>query len=548
MSETRKLHRINFLDRVLGYFSPERGARRLKARIQTDVMARGYDAASTGRRTKGWTSPGSRSANEEIGPALNLLRARSRDLVRNHGYSENAINVISSQTVGTGAVPRPMSGEPTTAGKALEKKTLDLFKQWSKECDTDGVVNFSGMQALIMRALARDGEVLVRRRRRLSSDGLSVPIQLQVLEADFLDTSKVKLSQGSTGRILQGIEFDALGRRTAYHLFRSHPGESGFMRGTSLSSVPVPASEILHIFRADRPGQVRGVPWGASIITRSKDFDDHHDARLMQQKIAACFAGFERDLETPGTLTQSEEDELSHIEPGVIQRLGPGKSIEFATPPKVDGFSEFSSEILHEIAAGWGISYESMTGDYSQVNYSSGRMGWLKEWANIKQWRTEIILPRFLVPVWEWFVEAATLSGALPGPLSSSWTFPRREMIDPTKEVGAQRDAIRSGLASLPEAQRQNGQDPDEVFAEIATTNEKLDELGIILDSDPRRTTKSGGPVSAVEPSDSTADEDDDSRESPDGETREPGPLYFKDDEDGSLWELENGTMSKIKG
>jgi capsid protein len=37
----------------------------------------------------------------------------------------------------------------------------------------------------------------------------------------------------------------------------------------------------LHLFERLRPGQVRGVPWFASVILKLRDLDDYDDAELI---------------------------------------------------------------------------------------------------------------------------------------------------------------------------------------------------------------------------------------------------------------------------
>ena len=49
--------------------------------------------------------------------------------------------------------------------------------------------------------------------------------------------------------------------------------------------------------------------------------------------------------------------------------------------------------------------------------------------------------------------------------------------------------------------------DPDAVLAEIAATNAKLDALGLVLDSDPRRVTKTGSAQSNDPATDPAADD-----------------------------------------
>ena len=123
----------------------------------------------------------------------------------------------------------------------------------------------------------------MRLRERRVEDGLPVPLQLQVLEADHLDSGKTEeLRDG--GFVLQGIEFDALGRRRAYWLYPTHPGDG---RG-ALVSHRVPADRVLHLFERLRPGQVRGVPWFAPVMLKLRDLDGYDEAELVRKKIEAA--------------------------------------------------------------------------------------------------------------------------------------------------------------------------------------------------------------------------------------------------------------------
>ena len=131
-----------------------------------------------------------------------------------------------------------------------------------------------------MREIVESGEVLIRRRHRRPSDGLALPLQIQVLEADFLDTGK-HLSLPNGGKIVRGVEIDAIGRRVAYWLFRNHPGSSNLTSSTVRfgQSSRVPASEILHVYSIYRAGQARGASWFSPVLIRFNDFDDLADAR-----------------------------------------------------------------------------------------------------------------------------------------------------------------------------------------------------------------------------------------------------------------------------
>jgi len=246
-----------WFDRAIASVAPRAAARRVLARQAFETLMRGYDGAARGRRTEGWRAPGS-SADTEIGIAGALLRDRMRDLVRNNPHAAKAVAVLVNNIIGAGIMPRAASGN-----EALDRKVDALFERRTADCDADGQLDFYGLQTLICREMVEAGEVLVRRRLRRAADGLAVPLQLQVLEADFLDASRT----GAVGaaRIVQGIEFDPVGKRRAYWLLSEHPGDAhGALRG-GFNSHPVPASDIAHVYEKQRT-QARGVPWGAPVI------------------------------------------------------------------------------------------------------------------------------------------------------------------------------------------------------------------------------------------------------------------------------------------
>lgn len=475
-----------FWDRALGFFSPLAELRRLQARQARDVMLRsnGYEGASHGRRTQNWYANGL-AANALVWGNVKTLRSRCRDLERNQPYAASGLEVITTHTVGKGIIP-------TATGGKRDSKNLDsLWVDWGDEtaCDFDGRFDFYGLQALAMKTIARDGSVLIRRKRARLSDGLPVPLQLQVLEPDYLDFSRDCMTEDG-GRIMNGVAFDKNGRRTGYWLFPEHPGDR-FVAYRSLLSEFVPASEVLHVYRTERAGQSDGVPWLAPGVIRIKDLDEYEDAALIRQKIAACFVGFIHDTEALDDLSGSADKKsaLERVEPGILETLPPGKTVTFGTPPATQGHGENMTWYLRGIAAALGITYEALTGDYSQVNFSSARMGALRMRANIDQWQGMMLVPQLCKPVWRWFVEAAIMQGTVETFSPAVWTPPRREMIDPVKETEALKAQIRIGLTPLSEAQQQLGKDPVTVMAQYAADNQKLDELKLKFDSDPRKDT-----------------------------------------------------------
>jgi len=496
--------KLNSIDKVVGWFSPRAGARRAYYRA---ALAQ-YEGAGTGRRTKHWNAR-NRSADGEARGDLTRLRARSRDLIRNNAFAAAAAREIPAHMVGTGMIPQAQgrTDRETQRVESLAKRWMD-----TTEIDAGGRLTFYGIQSQVARTVVESGECLVRRRRRRSVDGLTVPLQLQVLEPDHLDIARDGYVTSSGHEVVQGVEYDRLGRRVAYWLFPDHPGD---LRAGRAQSKRVPAEDVAHIFRQDRPGQTRGIPWGSPILLTLRDYDEYEDAQLMRQKIAASYAVFYEDGDPASTATNAGNQDMEipdKVEPGMFEVVPPGKSVKFASPPGVEGYDEYSTITLHKVATGFGVPYSVLTGDLRQVNFSSARMGWLSFQRDISQWQWHMLVPQLCEPVWQWFLEAASVAGLQRAPVSATWTPPRREMVDPAREVPAIRDAVRSGQITQYEAIRQQGYDPEDFLREVAIGNERMDRDGIIFDSDPRKVARSGtnqaAPPGAVLPWDDPDDED----------------------------------------
>jgi lambda family phage portal protein len=476
---------MNWVDRLILWFSPSWG----RSRVQARVLARHFEAASVGRRTSGWSRTSTDANQAAAGATLARLRWQARDLVRNNPWARRALRRIVTNTVGWGIKPK--------AAGASATRVAEIFKRWGEttQCDAAGQNTFYGLQSLVMRTVVLSGEALIRRRVRRPEDGLEIPLQLEVLEPDLIDTFKDAIMLPGGGRITQGIEFDAIGRRAAYWLFEQHPG-------SNLPVAPVsrriPASEILHVFDLERPGQVRGPSWFASVDVRLHEFDEYEDATLVKQKVAACMTAFVTDLDGAATpLGVADTDSatnkpLDSMEPGLISYLPPGKTVTISNPPQSSDHQSFSAASLRGVAAGIGVTYEDLTGDYSQVNYSSARMARIAHNADVCDWRWNMLIPRFCVPAWQWMLDAIALLGEFVDDAPATWTPPPLPFLDPDKEIQATMKAVRTGQQTPDDMVREQGYDPEEHWNEYAASFKRLDKLGIVLDCDPRKVSSTG--------------------------------------------------------
>jgi len=307
--------------------------------------------------------------------------------------------------------------------------------------------------------------------------------------------------------IRAGIEFDRLGRRVAYHLYRSHP-EDGLLApmsgGSGMETVRVPAAEIVHLFRPLRPGQIRGEPWLARALVKLNELDQYDDAELVRKKTAAMFAGFvTRDQPEDALMGEGPADAsgvaLAGLEPGTLQILEPGEDVKFSQPADVGGsYAEFMRQQFRAVAAAMGVTYEQLTGDLTQVNYSSIRAGLLEFRRRCEAIQHGVIVHQLCRPVWRAWMAQAVLEGRLKLPgfardaarrrawLACKWIPQGWQWVDPQKEFNAMLTAIRAGLLSRSEAVSSFGYDAEDVDREIAADNARADALGLVFDSDPR--------------------------------------------------------------
>lgn len=472
------------ITKILSFVSPTLAAKRMKNQFAVKMMAneiRNYEGAGRGRRFKSWGN-NTNSQNQKIAEALPKLRERSRDLWRNFGFSKNAIRRIGNNVVGTGILASPVS---LTSDKKEEELVKKVWKEWAEttDCDFDEQQNIYGIQKMAVKTAAKSGSCIIRRVWKKYKKG-KISLELQVLEPDFLDKSKTGVTYDNGEYTFHGIQYNAKGKRIAYWIFDRHPQDF------NCQSRPVPADDIIHLYDLEDPGQVDGLPFNSSVIVETKDFGEYRDAQLIRQKIAACFAVFITGDDNAGLPSPSgtkESDTFEKVEPGMIEHIQAGKSVQFASPPTTEGFGDYSRQSFLGQAAGMGLSYESYTGDLSNVNFSSGRMGWIEGHRNVEDWQWNMTIPMLCNKVWKWFTQAAYLAGLIPNKeVGVIWTPPRREMIDPVKETQALIKQVRAGFLSWQDAVRQLGYSPEEILSQLIADAKAFDDAKLMPEVDPR--------------------------------------------------------------
>lgn len=481
--------RWGLLDAAISTVAPRAASRRYAARVAIANMRRGYDGAARGRATDGWVAGGT-SADTEIAVAGPVLRARMRDLVRNNAIAAQAVQVLVNNIVGSGIIPRANTGDAD-----LDKTVDQLWQRWAAGCDAHGHTTFQGLLSLAVREMVEGGDVFaVKRTLRRGSNG-EVPLRIELREADHLDETRINQLRDGSG-IRQGIEYDKRGNRVAYWMYPHHPGNT--LVSSQLNPVRVRADMVAHLFERQRV-QNRGVPWGTPAMRAIRDVDDWQNAELVRKKTEACLVGIvfgaeEDQMSIAPTVQDADGNRVEQFEPGLIAYARGGKDIKFNQPASTAGVYEWHRVQLHIIAAGFRIPYALMTGDLSQTNFASSRVGLNEFRRMVAQVQHQTVIPMFCEPIWRWFIEMAQVAGLLPADahIPAQWTPPRFESVNPLQDAQADMLEVRAGFSSLPQQIARRGLDPETLIADWAGFADKTDALNLVFDSDPRLVSKAG--------------------------------------------------------
>lgn len=481
---------LNWLDKAIGFISP---AWAYKREAWRQALRGFYDAGNVDRLNSGWV-PVNATAEQADRPQRDIIRARARDLERNSDIAEAIIGPLERNVVGTGirAQAKVLKSDGTEDDE-LNQQIEDLWNEWCRprNCDVTGQQSFQEMQAMAIRRMLVDGGIIFI--KTYTSDGL-VPFCLQAREVDDLDTSLNVTPGLGRNRVVGGIEMDQYNRPVAYYLKEYTP--DGFWTGKSQR---IEAQRIIFLWRKTRPSQIREMSPLAKTLPRVRDVNEFVEAVSVKERILACLSVFITKQVPTGTLGRGivggKTDNQSGyqqrtIAPGMIHELQPGEGIQAVQPSgQATSAKDFISTQQRLAGAGQGLSYEAVSRDMSQVNYSSARQGLLEDQRTYMMWQ-QFLIEHFCREVYTEFLISAVLSGQIDIPdfwqnrkryLRHVWIAPGWSWIDPVKEVSANAKAIETGQDTLSRICAERGEDWRDVLKQRAAEIKLAQELGISL-------------------------------------------------------------------
>lgn len=464
--------------------------------------ARQYEAAKVSRIAGGFQLTGARSVNEDVRWDLRGLVNHSRQQAQNNDYLKAYLamvrrHIVGPQGIRMNAVARDPNGN---LDKVANQMIQDAWVDWGRVGNPtiDGAHSWLSLQWLAAETVARDGNMIVRAYRGKGFGRYAY--QVQPLEIDHLafDSNRTA-NDGSVVRM--GVEFDKFGRPVAYLLYRRHPGETS-RESLAREVVRVPASDVVLLFRPERPGQVLGVPWSYTALRRLNMLRGYEEAAITAARVGAAKMGFytqqkdEDHYRPDASLDQQESTATGHlireVEPGLIEALPPGVDYKEHNPAYPSGEIEpFMKVVLRGAAAGLGVSYASLANDLSSANFSSLRAGQAEErdeWRTLQTWMAQGLHEK-IAQSW---LEMALLSGAIALPFAKIEKFrafqwrPRGwAYVSPTDESNANQREMASMLRAPQEIVAERGADLDEVFEQMAEAKALAESYGLVFNPMP---------------------------------------------------------------
>lgn len=469
--------------------------RRQQSQSPKSIQKRRYAAAKHDRLNSTWQTF-NESANFILSTDVAPLRARARETCANTPHGKTFLSKVRSNVVGPQGLRlqvKAYKADRKTLDIALNKRVELAFWNWGhrETCSVSGKLDWIGAQRLFVTQLARDGEVLVRKIRAKNPYGFA----LKFLDVSYLDEYfTVNLSNGN--RVIMSVELDADDRPIAYWL-TTPATESIFRPDREPHRVRVPASEMIHAFLiSDDESQTRGVTWFHGSLMDSRNLNKYKEGVITSARAAAMSFGFliptaADDVPVlDGDETEAGQEKQIEIDwkPAGITETPAGYDFKQFDPKQpTQNHDAFYKSILADIAAGLDLPYFSLSGDLSNVNYSSARIGQLEErdvWRSLHQFVASV----FCRPVYHEWLRSAWANGMLDltaGQFAEVMnpTFRGRgwKYTNPKDEAEADVMGLQNNLETLSDVLAEKGVDIVDHFETIRAERDLAKQYGIDL-------------------------------------------------------------------
>ena len=458
-----------------------------------------YQGASRGNRAVADWFPFRGDPDDEI-PGLERLRTRSRDLYKNNTIAAGATKTMVGNTVGSGltlnsSLDVKILKISDDRAAVIEDSIERLWNRWTEESDAARQLDFYEQQevAYLSYLISGDGIGIFP---RIPFEGSEFKFRLKVIEGDRLSNPN---NLYDTKDRKGGIEIGKFDEPVAYH-FRSREWLSDKWYRVPARGARTGRRNVLHFFRAERPGARRGTPVLAPIIPNLRQMGRYIDAETMATIISSFYTVFIKsqapdawDTGLPGSQSANSEQQKRNYElaPGAVIRLDYDEDITPFDPKRPNtAFESFVQAIMRQIGMALEIPYEILIKHYSS-SYSASR-GARIDAARVFNARRSWFARKWCQVIYQEWLYDMVVEGLLdlPGFLDSPemryaysralWTGDTMGMLDPLKETQGARERLDGMLSThTAETAGLTGQDFETVVRIRAKEKKLLDQYGL---------------------------------------------------------------------
>lgn len=445
------------------------------------LFIRNYDAAVNAGANRLYR-PSQSSGAQEISAGWQKVTDILRDLDRNNAHVSGMRRRFTWGLIGEGNWPRPKILRKNASNRydfdqKLNIEILNRWEEWAKHASANGDSIYQ-LQRIAANAFFIDGGILfhkVIKKRRLCIE----PIELDQLDSNY------DSDNGSGIRIVDGIELDEYNEPVAYYIKRRFPTE------ISSDTVRIPAKDIIHLYDRERASNVSGISRLASAALNLKNINSYRADTMTLARVATGYGIF---IETPnpedyfGQASSDDSEDIDYIDPGAVHYLRPGEkaSAVNALHPGAT-YKDFIKSELQSASVGAGMSYESVSNDGANTNFSGSRQMLLFERAMIRS-TFAIFEEIFYSRLYEWFIDDEVYFRGLKMPnyeqekaryLKCSWSRPKTEWVDPLKDSKAAAEEVAMGVNTITEICEVNGKDIEDIVATKKYEKELFENAGL---------------------------------------------------------------------
>ena len=525
---------------------PKSDIARVRAKAMAD-SARGFGQAYQGASNSG-TFMGAwpahlQSADRDWLPARYTTTARARDLHRNDPVAQSGVSRKVNAAIGKGwrftSKPnaRALGIDPMVArrlGQQISTEWQLYAYSYNFQSDAERKLNIGQQLRVVGSHLMVDGEFLAKV-GYAANENTRYKTRLQLIDPDRLSTP---MGRPETATLRGGVETNESGVPFQYWLREQHQADVGFSSKSATwkahprYSTPLGRPNILHGFDPTRAGQTRGISRFAASLKKFRGFGRYEDATIESAVINSLIVGYMHSSAGPEAVSESFSiDDLSKFEgdredfygknpvslgDAILPVLPLGDELKLQTASKdVGSFEGFVRAIIRLIAASLGVTYEELSMDYSQTNYSSARAAMIHAWADTLAFMGTIEA-HLMRPFFVAWLEEAFDSGYIEVPegapdfydaidayAAGRFLGPGRGYIDPTKEILAAAARIEAGISTLEDECADQGKDYEEVMDQQAFEKEMRAERGMPNETDAQSAAAiSPAPSGGVAPED----------------------------------------------